>query len=201
MAKHDALVKRAKKGDVDIAFFGDSITEGMNETLLHQIFGDKAEHFGIGGDRTQNLIWRLRNGELDFGGKPPKSIVLLMGTNNLRQWGNVAASTNAEIRDGVKLNLDEFQKRLPDAHILLLGILPRDEKPYTSTRRRLKETNLLLQKLADNKHVWYADIGAKLTEPDGKISKEIMPDFLHPSAEKGYDAMFKAIKPELDAMK
>ncbi len=201
MERHDELVKRVQKSDIEIAFFGDSITERMNETLMHQIIGPKSDHFGIGGDRSQNFLWRLQNGELNFASVAPKIIVVLMGTNNISKWENTPSNTNEEIEQGVKADLQEIRKQLPKTKILLLGILPRDAKSSSPIRKRVTEINILLKQLADNKHIWFTDIGPKLLETDGTLSDEVMPDHLHPSNEKGYDLMFKAIKPELEALK
>ena len=197
---HEQCVARAKEGNIDILFLGDSITEGMNRKLMHKIIGEKAENFGVGGDRTQNLIWRLRNGELDIKGSTPRAIVVLIGTNNTVSWGDNKSNTSPEIVLGVKEVLKEIRERQANAKILLLGLLPRDEKPGTHLRKEILEINKELQKLADNKHVWYADIGDKLLEPDGKISTVVMSDFLHPTEDLGYQKMFDAIKPHLDVV-
>lgn len=197
---HEKFLARAKEGNIEILFLGDSITEGMNRNLMHKIISEKAENFGVGGDRTQNLIWRLQNGELDIKGTPPQAIVVLIGTNNTSTWGGTKNNTDAEIASGVKEVLKEISQRQAQAKILLLGILPRDEKPGTHLRKHIIEINKDLQKFADNKHVWYADIGDKLLESDGKISTAVMSDFLHPTEELGYQKMFDAIKPQLDAV-
>lgn len=197
---HEKCLARAKQGNIDILFLGDSITEGMNRKLMHKIISEKAENFGVGGDRTQNLIWRLRNGELDIKGSTPRAVVVLIGTNNTGSWGGNTANSGPEIVLGVKEVLKEIGDRLPHAKILLLGILPRDEKPDTALRKEIIAINQDLQKFADNNKIWYADIGEKLLEPDGKISPAVMSDFLHPTEELGYQKMFEAIKPHLQTV-
>lgn len=198
-SKHDILVKKAKDGNVDVVFYGDSITDWMNVDLLHKIIGPRASNFGIAGDCTEHLLWRLQNGELDFGGTPPRAAVLLIGTNNLPSYPGVKNSTNEEVAIGTKACVDEIQKKFPEMKVLILGILPREEQPNAPLRDRLKETNKLYAKLADDKHkIYYADINSKLLEKDGTLSKVIMYDYLHPTKDTGYQPMLEAIKPYLD---
>jgi len=200
MDKHDKLVQLVHDSHADIAFFGDSITEGMNVELMHEIIGPNASKFGIGGDRTQHLLWRFQNGELDFPKPGPKAFVVLIGTNNISKWPGNPSSSNSEILQGVDADLKEIRAKFPKAKILLLAMLPREEKPGTPIRVRVNETNELLKGLADKKHIWYADISAQLLEPDGKLSPKVMSDFLHPTQQDGNEKMFNAIKPHLDEM-
>jgi len=200
MDKHDKLVKLVKSSHPDIAFFGDSITQGMNVDLLHKIISPGAMNFGIGGDRTQHLLWRMRNGELDFSAPVPKLIVVLIGTNNISSWPGFPSNTDQEVYMGVQADVNEIRGRLPESKILLLSMLPRDEKPNTNTRKRVSTTNLLIKGLADNQHVWYADISPALLEADGTISPKVMSDFLHPTQDLGYERMFTAIKPYVDQL-
>lgn len=198
MPRHDKLVQKAKKSTARLVFFGDSITEGMDTVQLKKIFGPSTENFGIGGDRTQHLLWRFQHGELDFK-KDPELMVILMGTNNLRTWPGWPASTIPEIASGVKADIEEAQKQLPNTKFLILGLLPRDQKADGVLRVGAKKTNELLKGLADNKRVFYVDIGDKLLEKDGTIAEKIMPDFLHPTP-AGYEIMFTALKPTTDAL-
>ena len=195
---HEQLAETVKKGNIDIVFYGDSITDWMNADLLHKIISPKATNIGIAGDCTEHLLWRLQNGEADFGGTPPRYAVVLIGTNNLPEFPGFHHSTNEEVQLGVKACLDEIIKKVPKIKILLLAILARDEKPDTELRKRVTQTNVLLKKLADNKQIFFADINPQLLEADGKISTDIMYDFLHPSKDHGYDRMLNAIKPHLD---
>lgn len=207
LTKHNDLVAKVRKGGYDIAFFGDSITEGMLTPQVKKEFGPNADHFGIGGDRTQHLLWRFQNGELDFPGNPPKLLVMLIGTNNLHSWPSTVegkitipayvGSPDEEIFQGVEANIMEVQKKLPSTKILILGLLPRDENPKHEDRIRIKDINSMLAGLANDKKVFYIDIGDKLLEKNGTIAKSIMPDFLHPS-ELGYSKIFEAIKPTVN---
>lgn len=171
----------------------------MNVDLLHKIIGPRASNIGIAGDYTQHLLYRLQNGELDFGGTPPRAAVMLIGTNNLPVRPNEYNSTNEEICEGTKACIAEIHKKYPEMKILLLGILPRDEQPGTVLRKRIIETNKLYAKLADkSKNVYFLDIGDKLLEKNGTLSKVVMYDGLHPTKDTGYKPMLEAIKPTLD---
>ncbi|HEY9790408.1 MAG TPA: GDSL-type esterase/lipase family protein [Candidatus Obscuribacterales bacterium] len=217
ITSHDKLVKVAHTSHPDTVFFGDSITAFINPTVLHEVVGANAINMGIPGDQTQHLLWRLQNGELDFTAPKPRAIVLLIGTNNLSKWATVGATdvttgkthykkvgvmacTNKEIFEGVQACVNEMKKHLPDTKILVVGILPRDEQPDAISRQRIKDTNVLLQSLADNKHVFYTDIGKSLLQPDGSIARDVMYDFLHPTKVVGYQHMLGAIKPHVDSM-
>jgi lysophospholipase L1-like esterase len=193
--KHEAFLAIAKKGNIDVVFLGDSITDGWRgngkEVWKEHFEPLKAVNFGISGDRTQHVLWRLRNGELE--GYKPRAVVLMIGTNNLRY------NTAEEIADGIKAVVDEIQKKQPDAKVLLLGIFPRGEKPGDPNRDKIKEVNKVIAKLDDGKRVQYLDIGDKFLDKDGGISKGIMPDYLHLSAE-GYKIWADAIQKPLNEM-
>lgn len=195
--KHDSLVKEIENSHCKTAFFGDSITDWMNVNLLHKLIGADASNFGIAGDRTENLLWRMRNGEMKFPSPGPETFVILIGTNNIAQPGQ-ASNTNKQIYEGVNADLKEIRQDFPNSKVLVLGMLPRDEKPNTPNRQHISQTNKLIKGLADQKHIWYADISSAFLEADGTISPKVMSDFLHPTADEGYKRMFTAIKPHLD---
>jgi len=190
--RHEASLERAKKGDVDLLFVGDSITQGWgeNETWKKHYAPRKAANIGFSGDRTQHVLWRLENGEID--GINPRGIVLMIGTNN-------AGSDSAEdIAEGITQIVSLLRERLPDSNILLLAVFPRGEQP-NPTREKLDAVNAKVAKLDDGGKVHYLDIGSSFLEDDGSISKEIMPDFLHLSPE-GYKRWAKAIEPAVKHM-
>ncbi len=192
MELHAKFLERAKKGDVDLLFLGDSITQGWggNDVWQRYYGARKAANFGIGGDRTQHVLWRIDHGELD--GIKPRVIVLMIGTNNIH------SDTPDEIAAGVKAIVERIRKQLPSTKVLLLGVFPRDEKP-SPTRERIKSLNASIAKFDDGKHVKYLDIGAKFMNADGTLSKSIMPDFLHLS-HAGYMIWADAIEPTLFEM-
>jgi lysophospholipase L1-like esterase len=188
--QHQAFVKTAQEGTAELVFLGDSITAGWNgqKEIWNKAFGAyKPVNFGIGGDRTQHVLWRLENGEFD--GIKPKAAVIMIGTNNSGQ-------DSAEgIARGVTKIVEYIRKQSPKTKILLLAIFPRGQSPNPQ-REKLKKTNEIIAKLDDGKSVFFLDIGDKFVEADGTISKEMMRDYLHLTA-KGYQIWADAITPKL----
>lgn len=170
--------------NVDLVFVGDSITEGWEKSgqkVWDQHFAKyNALDLGFGGDRTENLLWRLQHGEID--GIRPKAVVMLIGTNNTGHRGEDPALIVA----GIRRDLAEIRHRQPQAKVLLMAIFPRDELPDGALRRHNDQVNALLPALADGRNVVLLDIGKDLLQPDGVLSKDVMPDFLHPN-ERGYE--------------
>jgi aryl-phospho-beta-D-glucosidase BglC (GH1 family)/lysophospholipase L1-like esterase len=186
-----ADITMQEKEDVQLLLVGDSITEMWPQEILEANFAEyRPANFGIGGDQTQNLLWRLRQGSAD--GIQPDGVVLMIGVNNLFLGGDKPE----DVFYGVEAVLDELQQRFGDAGILLLGLLPVGEEAGAESRAAVAGTNQLLASLGERKGVTYADIGAAFLEQDGSISSEIMPDFLHPS-EKGYAVFAEQLKPLL----
>src|SRR5216684_6727264 len=125
--RHEGFVELARKGGIEVLFLGDSITDGWRgpagqESWKKHFEPLHAANFGIGGDRTQHVLWRLQNGELE--GIHPKLAVLMIGTNN----SNGKDNTAEEIADGITAIVKEIQKRSPSTKVLLLGIFPRGQK-------------------------------------------------------------------------
>lgn len=208
--RHDGFVDIARKGGVNLLFVGDSITDFWRNTDPAK--GGKpvwdreyaplgAANFGISGDRTQHVLWRLQNGELQ--GISPKLVVMMIGTNNtgFERDGTTRRNTPAETVQGVTTLVKELRTKLPNSKLLLLAIFPRGEKPDHPQRAQIAEINREIAKLADGKTVRYLDIGQKFLNADGTMSKDIMPDFLHPGL-KGYEIWAAAIKaPVAEMMK
>ena len=186
-------IDRVKNKRVDLIFDGDSITdfwEGKGKEVWERNYAKlNPADFGISGDRTEHLLWRLDHGQVD--GLHPKMVALMIGTNNL------SANTDAQIAGGITAIVHDYQKLLPDAVILLQAIFPRGESPTENNRIRIKSINAMISKLGDGKKVIYVDFGDKFLESDGTLSKEVMPDSLHPSA-KGYEIWADAIRPQIE---
>ena len=159
--KHAKYIERAKQGDIDILFMGDSITEGWNGTrgkaVWQERYADrKAANFGVGGDRTQHVLWRAMDGELE--NIHPKVVVLMIGTNNIGR--DIAKADPADkIANGVKKIVDLVRDKT-GAKVLLLGIFPRsDGKDQIDTiQKRQHEVNDIIKKLDDGKNVRYLDL-------------------------------------------
>jgi len=191
MKRHQSFNERAKQGDVDLIFLGDSITQGWegNAPIWKKYYGGrKAMNAGIGGDRTQHVLWRLDNGNIE--GIKPKLAVIMIGTNN--SGGN----TSEEIAAGIKAIVAKLREKLPETKILLLGIFPRGEKPDSKQRLVNIKANEMAKSVADEKNVFYLDIGDKFLAADGTLGKDIMPDYLHLSP-AGYEIWAKSIEPKV----
>ena len=189
------VLKRAKDapGDYDIEFIGDSIMqgwEGAGKSVWQEFYGQrKVINFGVSGDRTQHVLWRFENGQLD--GIKARVAVVMIGTNNSNNQDN----TETDILAGVTAIVQQIRERQPDTKILLLGIFPRG-KTFSPQRGKILEVNEALARLDDGKNIFYLDFGSQLIENDGSISKSIMPDALHPNA-AGYKIWANAAEPKL----
>ncbi len=203
MSRHEALVEQAKKGGVDLMFLGDSITEGWHwdkggMNVWNKCYAPRrAANFGVGCDRTQHVLWRFKHGELD--GIKPSIVVLLIGTNNAGNEDNgKPRNTPAEIVEGITAIINELHATLQESKVLLIGIFPRGQKD-DPVRGQVREVNLQLARLDDGKMVKFLDVGPKLLEADGTLSRDIMPDLLHPN-EKGYQIWADAMEETLAGM-
>ncbi len=201
VGRHEGFVAEAKQGGIDVLFMGDSITDGWRtrgkEVWAREYAPLKAANFGIGGDRTEHVLWRLRNGEAE--GYQPKAIVLMIGTNNTGvNRDGTPRNTTPEVIEGVTAVVQELRGDFPDAHILLLAIFPRAEKG-SAHRAQVAEINKSIAKLHDGQHIHYLDIGEKFLEADGTLPTDIMPDLLHPNA-RGYQIWADAIREPLQAL-
>jgi sialidase-1 len=193
MKRHRSFNDRARQGEIDLVFLGDSITHawGVAGTKVwEKYYGDrKAANMGIGGDRTQHVLWRLDHGNVD--GISPKVVVLMIGTNN----SNGDEHTAEEIADGIVAIVEKLRSKLPRTKVLLLGIFPRGEGP-SPQREKNAEASRLASKIADGKMIHYLDIGDEFLGPDRTLSGEIMPDLLHLSP-AGYEIWAASIEPKL----
>ncbi len=184
-----------KKGPIQVVFIGDSITDGWRgggAATWQKAFGEKynALNLGIGGDRTEHVLWRIAHGELD--GIAPKVVIMMIGTNN-------CGSPAVDMVAGVTADVAAVHAKLPGTKILLLGIFPRATSPNDSARLKIKHVNEVLSKLDGIDKVKYLDIGSKFLEADGTLPRSIMPDALHPNA-KGYAIWAEAIAPTLEEL-
>jgi len=194
MQRHESFNAVSKKGEAQLVFLGDSITQGWEgggkEAWAKAWAPLKAANFGIGGDRTEHVLWRLENGNYD--GLKPKLTVLMIGTNNTGHRMDPAAETAS----GIKAIVEKLRSKQPGMKVLVLGVFPRGEKAEDPMRVRTNEINALLPKLADDQNVFFLDIAKTFLQPDGNLSKDIMPDFLHLSP-KGYDLWVSALEPKV----
>ena len=195
------MLEKAKKGGIDIYFEGDSITRrwgasdvmytNLLENWNQNFFGWNAADFGWGGDKTENILWRLQNGELD--GVNPKVIVLLAGINNVdRRPGDDAKV--AGITRGIKAILDICQAKAPDATIILTALFPRNDN--LAVVPEIVKINENIAQFADGKKIRFLNVNDKLADKDGRLFDGMMNanDKLHPTA-KGYQVWADGLKP------
>ena len=201
LTAHNQLLEKSKRGHIDIYFEGDSIVRRWGATDYPELlanwrrnfFGWNAADFGWGADRTQNILWRLDNGELD--GVNPKVIVLLAGTNNV---GNTVPAEGdesevADITRGLQAILRTMQMKAPDATIVLTGIFPRNDN--MAVMPMIEKINANLARLADGGRIRFLNINDRLAAPGGTLFEGMMnADKLHPTA-KGYQVWADALKP------
>ena len=190
-----ALNQRVKdsQGKADLIFVGDSITqgwEGSGKEVWAKYYAHRhALNLGISSDHTQHVLWRLDHGNLD--GLHPKVAVVLIGVNNIPDENN----TPRMVLEGVTAVVQKLRDKLPETKVLLLGIFPFRED-FNLQRAKALQVNQALHKLDDGKWVNFLDFGHLFIQPDGKISKDMMRDFLHLSP-TGYRLWAETMEPKL----
>jgi beta-glucosidase len=200
MDRHKQVLDRVAQGNVDMILVGDSITrrwEDAGKAVWDQYYAPRnAVNLGFGGDRTQHVLWRLNNGEID--GIGPKLAILMIGTNNSNRDDNTAE----EIADGIKAIVAALRTRLPKTKVLVLGIFPRGNAEqrkakvaatYNEQWAKNDKASELVSKIADNKHVFYLNINKSFLDAKGNLGTDVMPDMLHLN-EKGYQIWAEAME-------
>ena len=202
LPRHEAKLKRITEGDVALLMIGDSITHGWEgrpknpkdpkggKEVWDRYYGHrKAVNLGFGGDRTQNVLWRLQHGELDR--IAPKLAVIMIGTNNTNRL-DPAKHTAL----GIKHIIREIQTRVPETKILLLAIFPRGAGPDDAKRQRNNEVNGIISGYADNESVFFLNINEQFLDDERTLLIEAMPDLLHPN-QNGYQIWAEAMEPRV----
>lgn len=203
LVAHQHLLEKARQGRIDLYFVGDSIVRRWGATDYPELlanwkrnfFGWNAANFGWGADRTQNILWRLSNGELD--GVNPKVVVLLAGTNNvgnrLPEGGDDAQV--ADVSQGVRAIVRVIREKAPQATVVMTAILPRNDNP--AVMGTINKINGNLAQLADGKRVRFLTINDRLVNRQGKLLDGTMnPDQLHPAV-RTYQIWADALRPIL----
>lgn len=208
MPRHESVLKRIKEGNVNLIFVGDSIThfwERAGKDVWQQYYECRgAVNMGFSGDRTQNVLWRLENGEID--GVSPKLAVVMIGTNN----SNGTDNTSEEIADGIKAIVCKLRTKLPKTKVLVLSIFPRGSKEQRVKGNRQpaafnpqwaknNKASRLASEIADNKMIFYLNINDVFLDENGMLSREYMSDLLHPNA-KGYQLWAEAMEPTVQKL-
>ncbi len=196
LQRHEAKLQEVAAGadEIDLVFVGDSITHFMDDSapgLVAETFpGMTHLNLGYSADRTENVLWRLQNGELD--GLTPKLVVLMIGTNNTGHRRDPAAETVG----GIRLIVDELRQQLPGTKVLLLSIFPRGESANDPLRKLNEQINAQLPRLADGQTVFHLNINDAFLDAEGRLPKEVMPDLLHPN-KAGYEIWLAEIQPKV----
>jgi len=198
---HQQLLEKAAKGGIDVYFVGDSIARRWGATDYPELlanwkenfFGWNAADFGWGADRTENILWRLQNGELDA--VNPKAIVILAGTNNVGNTPGDAGKV-AEITRGVAGIVHTCRQKAPAATIILTAIFPRNDN--MAVMPEIDAINANIARLADDRIVRFLNVNDKLADKDGRLIEGMMNarDKLHPTL-KGYQVWADGLKPLL----
>ena len=192
---HEAHVKTVQdhKGPVDVLLVGDSITIQWGESWKKNFPELKAVNIGIGGDKTQNVLWRLDHGGVD--GLQPKAIVLMIGNNNMFFTPETGIEAAAK---GIKMCLKNLREKFPAAAIIVAKILPA-HTPGNAFYEDIKKTNAALDplKLESDPNVKVLDLWPDFTNADGTIKKDLFtPDNIHLSP-AGYAMYAAKLKPLL----
>ena len=209
MVAHEQLVAKANTGGIDLYFLGDSITRrwgcsdpqwaGDLENWKQNFYGWNAGNFGWGADAIQNILWRIKNGELE--GVHPKVIVILAGTNNIGNSPganeNAADQKVADILAGFRALIDTCREKAPEAKVILTAIFPRNDN--SAVLPEIRKVNEGLEKLADGKAIFYLNVNDKLASADGMLFDGMTIDKLHPTV-KGYQVWADGLRPLLTEM-
>lgn len=191
--RHEQKLAAAKAADkIDLLMIGDSIThgwEGAGKEVFAEYYAKRNPHnIGFSGDRTEHVLWRFDHGALD--NMSPKLAILMIGTNNTGHRKDPSADT----AEGIKLIVGKLREKLPETKILVLGIFPRSANQDDQMRKLNDGTNEIIKDLADGEHVFFLNINDKFLTEDGTLTKEVMPDLLHPQ-QKGYRIWAEAVEP------
>jgi len=198
-SRHNDFMRQIKAGhgDFDFVLIGDSITDGWPKKgpdSYSRFAPWKPLDLGVSGETTEEVLWRLLNGELD--NIHPKVVMIMIGTNNIGHYGDEKPEW---VVAGIKKIVETVRAKQPQAKILLLAIFPRATSPNDSLRQKNDQVNAMLPALTDSNNVFFMDIGPKFLDTQGNLSKEIMPDLLHPN-DQGYRIWIEAVRPKLEEL-
>jgi len=192
--RYQAKRKQAQETPADWLFLGDSITqgwEGAGQKVFQKYFGDaQVLNFGFSGDRTEHLLWRLKDNGL--ANQQPKGAVLMIGTNNTGH----KMQDPREVAEGIEEIVNTMEWLMPNTKVLLLGVFPRGAAAADPQRANNRAINELIQSLHDGERVFYLDLSDQFLDGDGSLSPDVMPDYLHLS-EEGYRRWAEGIMPTL----
>lgn len=198
MERHQIIISKLAK-DPELILIGNSIFHSLDNENRQEVWEKyldqyRAVNMGFSGDRTENVIWRLQNGSLKK--ISPKVAVILIGTNNTDGNHYLNVSTPEELAEGIWKICEIVEEQLPDTKILIMGILPYGYKPNHRNNINKATNNLVSEFPEKNDKIHYADIGHVYVDSEGKVIKELMPDYLHPNP-AGHLLMFEALEKDI----
>jgi len=202
--RHQGVLEQVPEGNPEVIFIGDSIThfwDNKGKAIWQQYYAQyNPINMGFSGDRTEHVLWRLENGEID--GISPRLAVLMIGTNNASRDQYSAE----QITEGIAAILCKLRTDLPQTKILLLAIFPRGSDPqrkdpaqeatYNPLWAKNDQVNQMISRFADGRMIYYLDINKAFLNDQGVLTREVMPDLLHPE-EKGYAIWAEAMEPTM----
>jgi lysophospholipase L1-like esterase len=194
--RHQQFLNRINEGNIGLLFLGDSLTDWwptQGERSWIRLANYEPASFGVAGDRTEHLLWRITHGELE--GINPKVTVVLIGTNNI---GNFEDEKPESIAKAIRQIVLIIHQRLPSTRVLLIGILPRGDK-NSIERKKARDVNNQIRNLEDHDKTRYLDLTSAFLDIDGNIPAAVMPDQLHLTAE-GYEIWLREMEPLLKEM-
>lgn len=190
MSQHNRFIAEGKEREPEVLFIGDSLIQRISQTSLWESMFEPLHclNFGIGGDQTQNILWRLNNGELET--LEPKVVVLLAGTNNY-------SNTAEEVTDGIMEIVSVIQSKLKSSHIIVMGLPPRGEKPNKLREKNSAINFNLSQNLENMANVSFLNIDPSMfVRENGLISFTDMYDYLH-LTNTGYQKLCEPLLEEI----
>ncbi len=195
---HMSLVKtvQASKGPTDVLLVGDSITMQWGAAWTKYFPSLRAVNIGIGGDKTQNVLWRLDHGGVE--GLNPRIVLLLIGNNNMFFAPETGIDPAAQ---GIKLCVDNLCDKFPKASVIVVKVFPAYE-PRNPFYENIKKVNAALDtlNLEANPKIRLLDIWEDMVNTDGTLKKELFtPDNIHLSQDGGYRLYAEKLKPLLEA--
>ncbi len=200
--RHEQILEKIRSSDPKLIMIGNSITHNL-DLPDRKLFWDQylnslnSVNLGISGDRTENVIWRLQNGEID--GINPKVATLLIGTNNTDGNNYLEISTPEELAEGIWKICMIIREKLPETEIVLLGILPFGYKPNHRDETN-KATNKIISRFPEkDSNIHYYDLGNLFLNENGTVNNKLMPDYLHPNVE-GHNLVFDTLVPVISRL-
>ena len=196
--RHQEVLNKLKS-DPQLILIGNSILHSLDNEDRQDVWTKylnqyNAVNMGFSGDRTENVIWRIRNGEID--GINPKLALLLIGTNNTDGNHYLEISTPQELAEAIWEICQIIREKLPQTQILLLGILPYGYKPNHRDNINRATNKLIADFPGKDPNIHYRNINDIYIDSEGKVIKELMPDYLHPNA-KGHLLMFEKLEQDI----